>query len=145
MADFCRQSNIVITIFPKVDFRGFWICCSAENSTSNDTKLILAPFFSGYCPFFTFKNQTTSDELFYRFIWQLGMFVELGMLYNHVFSHTKETVKLCQNAVIFLFVSPILVDAKMSLASSPMQYIRVLTWHSSDSRDSPDARWYYWK
>ena len=48
------------------------------------------------------------------------------MLYNHVFSHTKETVKLCQNAVIFLSVSPILVDAKMSLASSPRQYNKTL-------------------
>ena len=116
-----------------------------KNMIPTNSGLILAPFFSGYCPFFIFNNQTTSDELFYRFIWQLGMFVELGMLYNHVFSHTKETVKLCQNAVIFLSVSPILVDVKMSLASSPRQYNRALTYHSSDSCDSPDARWYYWK
>ena len=55
------------------------------------------------------------------------------------FSQTKETVKLCQNAVIFLSVSPILVDAKMSLASSLRQYNRVLTRRSSDSHDSPDV------
>ena len=42
----------------------------------------------------------------------------------------------------FLSSSPILVDAKMSSASSPRQYNRVLTWHPSDSRDNPDARQY---
>jgi len=33
-------------IFPKEDFRGFWICYSPWNSASNDTKCSLVPFSS---------------------------------------------------------------------------------------------------
>ena len=40
----------------------------------------------------------------------------------------------------FLSSSSILVDTKMSSVSSPRQYNRMLTWHSSDSHNSPDAR-----
>ena len=65
-------------------------------------------FYHGLVWLLTLQNYNqvieTSDELFYRFVWQLETFVELGVLYNHVFSHTKKTVKLCQNAVIFLSV-----------------------------------------
>ena len=54
---------MAVIIFPTTDFRGFWICCSAENSASNGTKFISIPFFSGYHHFFSLNNQTIIDTL----------------------------------------------------------------------------------
>ena len=54
-----------------MDFRGFWVCYSAENSASNGTKFILVPFFPDIVCFF-FNNQT---KLAYSYISPPQVFV----------------------------------------------------------------------